>query len=157
MKKFSFSLQRLLRYKEQVFDIEQSILADMNAVMHQMKDALEHLQREHVTRSKEFNEKAASGTTVVEMQRHKHYMTTVDEAIVQKKLQIELQKQAIDKQTDKVREAKIEISTMEKLKEKKLEEYNHLATKAQELFIEEFVSNAKATALEAEIQNNQFF
>jgi hypothetical protein len=40
----------------------------------------------------------------------------------------------------------MEIQTIEKLKENKLDEYNYLDRKEQELFIEEFVSNTKATA-----------
>jgi hypothetical protein len=57
-----------------------------------------------------------------------------------------MQQKAIEKQEERVRETKMEIQAIEKLKEHKIEEYNHLDRKEQELFIEEFVSNAKATA-----------
>jgi flagellar biosynthesis chaperone FliJ len=58
--------------------------------------------------------------------------------------QIALQQEAVERQMEKVREAKLEISSIEKLRERKLEEYNYLDNKAQEQFIEEFVSTAKA-------------
>lgn len=150
MKRFSFSLQKLLNYKGQLFDIELSVLTEMRSVLSAFETELESLRLEHKQRSAEFNAKAAVGTTVTEIQTHKIYLKMVDESIEHKQIQIRLQKLAIEKQADKVREAKIDISIMEKLKEKKLEEYDYLAAKAQELFIEEFVSNAKATALREE-------
>ena len=140
MKRFSFSLQKLLDYKEQLFDVERTVLGDMRAALNQMIEERERLEQEHIVRSREFNEKAGRGITALEMERHKNYMLMVDLNIKNKIAQIELQQQAIDKQMDKVREAKIEISTMEKLKQKKLEEYQYIESKAQEQFIEEFVS-----------------
>ena len=148
-KKFSFSLQKLLSYKEQLFDIEQTILNDMRAVLHGFEQELLHLQREHIRRSDEFNQKMLDGTTPAEMERYKNYMMMIDLNIQHKEKQIELQKLAIDKQMDKVRECKIEISTIEKLREKKLEEYRYNENKAEELFIEEFVSNTKAASYSA--------
>ncbi len=50
-----------------------------------------------------------------------------------------LQKREEDKRAEVV-EVKIETSTLEKLKEKKLEQYNKEMQKSEELFIEEFVS-----------------
>ena len=144
MKKFAFSLQRLLNYKEQIFDIERTVLADMRAILAGLEQELADMRAQQAQRSHELRQKAARGISAVEMETHKNYLTMLDFSIRQKMQQIEMQKAAIDKQADKVREAKIEISTMEKLKERKLEEYNHALSKAEELFIEEFVSNARA-------------
>lgn len=148
MKKFSFSLEKLLSYKEQVFDIERGVLATMNALLHQLREELTALQQEKKRSGDELNARYAQGVTALDIARHKTYLDALGEAMEEKKIRIELQRQAIDRQTDKVREAKIEISTMEKLREKKLEEYNYSQQKAQELFIDEFVSNQRATALQ---------
>lgn len=141
---FSFSLQRLLNYKEQLFDIERTILTDMNAELAKMNSELSELYREHREKSRELNNKLAVGVTPYEMAAHKNYLRVIEDAIVEKQKQIAMQQQAINKQMDKVREAKMEITTMEKLREKKLEEYNYKDTKEQELFIDEFVSHARA-------------
>lgn len=146
MKKFTFSLQKLLGYKEQLFDAERTILSDMRAALARMTGELEDLRAEHAERSLAFNKRAAEGTTAREMELSKMYLTIIDNNIEQKLAQIEMQRRAIDKQMDKVREAKIEISSMEKLRERKLEEYSYLAGKADEQFIEEFVSNTRASA-----------
>lgn len=147
-KKFSFSLQRLLSYKEQVFGVEQGVLAEMNARLTGLQQELADLELALRQGADEFNQQAAQGVSAMEIMQHKTYLGSLNESILQKKWEIKLQRQAIDRQTDKVREAKIEISTMEKLKEKKLEEYNYQENKAQELFIEEFISNKRVSAAE---------
>jgi flagellar FliJ protein len=147
MKRFAFSLQRLLDYKEQLFDIERGILAEMNVVLNEMRSHLADLQTELRRSSDELNEKYQTGITALEIGSHKVYLTSVGESIVEQQHHIEMQMEAIDRQADKVREAKIEISTIEKLKEKKLEEYNYQAQKEEELFIDEFVRYQSATGV----------
>lgn len=142
MKKFAFSLQKLLDYKEQMFDIEMTVLADMRAVLTRLEQELAEMKDDQNSRAAQLRQKMMRGIPAIEMETHKNYLTMLDFSIKQKAQQIEMQKVVIDKQADKVREAKIEISTMEKLKERKLEEYNHAAGKAEEIFIEEFVANA---------------
>lgn len=146
MKKFSFSLQRLLNYTEQLLDVERATLADMNAVLRGFINELEDMRRERVRISLEYAEKNAAGTTPNDMQMYRNYLRNLDEEIFNKEIQIEMQRRVVSKQEDKVREVNMEIKTMGSLREKKLEEYNYMDAKEQELFIEEFVSNAKATA-----------
>jgi len=143
MKKFIFSLQKLLDYKIQVLDAERATLADMNAVLRGFEDELEAFQAERARRSREYQERIATGVTPVDMEMYRNYLRTLDDAIFQKEVQIDMQRKVIDKQMDKVRETNMDISIIEKLKENKLEEYNHLDRKEQELFIEEFVTNKK--------------
>ena len=143
MKKFTFSLERLLSYKEQVFEAELTALAEMRALLASLEEELERLRAEGAQRAAEFRAKAQRGIPVAEAQSHKRYMTMLDAAIAQQQQQIEMQRQAAERQAEKVRQAKIEISAMEKLRERKLEEHNQGAAKAEEVFIDEFVANAK--------------
>jgi flagellar FliJ protein len=143
-KKFAFSLQKLLDFKEQLLEVERGILAEMNAQLQKMNDELSALYREHAEKTVELREKCAVGITPMEMAIHKNYLTSIEQAIRDKMRQIELQQEAVDRQLEKVREAKMEISSIEKLRERKLEEYNYLDNKAQEQFVEEFVTTAKA-------------
>jgi len=144
MKKFMFSLQKLLDYQEQLFDAERAVLADMRAVLARLERELEDMIADRQARTAGYREKAAQGMAAIEMETHKNYLTMLDFSIKQKIQQIEMQKVVIDKQMEKVRQAKLEIATMEKLKERKLEEYNYAANKAHDLFIEEFVSHVRA-------------
>lgn len=145
MKKFAFSLQRLLDYTRQLLDIERATLADMNAVLRNFRSELELMKAEYARRAAEFEQLKTEGMTPLDMRTHVNYLRKLDEDIHDKTVQIEMQQKVVDKQTDKVRGVNIEISTMDNLRERKLEEYNYLDNKEQELFIEEFVSNKKAT------------
>ena len=51
-----------------------------------------------------------------------------------------------EKKREAVVEAKKETSSIEKLKEKKLDAYQKAVAKSEELFIEEFVSTARVNA-----------
>ncbi|MCL2055934.1 MAG: flagellar export protein FliJ [Oscillospiraceae bacterium] len=146
MKKFSFSLQKLLDFKEQMLESERNILTEMNAVLSTLQSELSGLYAEHESKTLDLRERTAYGITPPELAAHKNYLLSVDQAIRDKLRQIELQQEAIDRQTTKVMEAKREVSTIEKLREKKLEEYNYKDMKEQELFIEEFVTTSKAMA-----------
>ena len=55
-------------------------------------------------------------------------------------------REAEEKKREELVEMKKETASFEKLEEKRLEEYNYLARKEQEVFIEEFVSNKKYAA-----------
>lgn len=140
-------MQRLLDYTEQLLDVERATLSDMNAVLRGFINELETMQAERVRISREYAEKNAAGTTPTDMEMYRNYIRNLDEEIFNKESQIEMQRRVVSKQEDRVREVNMDIKTMENLRERKLEEYNYLDNKEQELFIEEFVSNAKATAL----------
>jgi flagellar FliJ protein len=110
-----------------------------------MRTQLSEMNDELHRSSEDLNEKYKTGLTALEIGTHKAYLTSVGESIALQELRIMQQIEAIDKHTDVVREAKIEISTIEKLKEKKLEEYNYQVQKEEELFIDEFVRFQSAT------------
>ena len=58
----------------------------------------------------------------------------------------------VERQTGVVTEASKEVKSLEKLKDKQLEDYNFRAAKAEESFIEEYVNGAAVRASLAEAQ-----
>ena len=64
-------------------------------------------------------------------------------------LRLEALREAEEKKREEVVEAKKETSSIEKLKERKLEDYNKAVLKSDEQFIEEFVSSTRANAASA--------
>ena len=143
-KKFQFTLQKLLNLKEQLFENERNILTEMQAVLGRLNRDLDVLRQDHAMRAHELREELARGISSMDLARLKSFIGLVEDNIEHKLRQIDLQQQAIDRQNDKLREAKIELNTYEKLKEKKYEEYLYKESKEQEQFIEEFVSNKKS-------------
>lgn len=65
----------------------------------------------------------------------------MEEIIDTEKERLKKLRQEEDAKKQEVVEAKVDTSKFEKLKEKKFQEYQKAVMKADELFIEEFVSN----------------
>lgn len=147
MKKFQFSLEKLLRYKKQLFDAERTVLADMNARLTRLNQELAQLNDTLSEGADTLRKRYTEGISATEIIQHKIYLNSVGESILQKEREIIFQQQAIDRQAEKIREAKIELSTIEHLKEKKLEEYTYLENKLHDQFIEEYVSTQKAMSM----------
>lgn len=145
MKKFSFSLQRLLDYRKQMLDLERSKLANVNAALRSFEDELAAFKDERVRRARDYQDAIIEGLTPLDMEIYRNYLRTLDDNIFHKGVQVDMQRKVVEKQMDKVRETNMEITIMEKLKENRLAEYNYLDQKEQELFIEEFVTNKKVT------------
>ncbi|MGN1090746.1 MAG: flagellar export protein FliJ [Huintestinicola sp.] len=141
MKKFSFSLQTLKGFKEQVLDREKNDLAMLNAQRAETLEQLMNLEQELRKAQDEFNEKAAGGISPMEMMVFTNYHKALRLRIEETHKEIEQFDERIERQTGVVVEASKEVNSLEKLEEKQLEDYKFKAAKADERFIEEFVNN----------------
>ena len=75
---------------------------------------------------------------------HKKYVSSLQQDIYRIKGRMELKHEEIENQLQKVIDATKEVSKLEKLEEKQLEEYRYAAQKEQEQIIEEFVTNGSS-------------
>ena len=142
MKRFEFSLNKLKGYKEQVLDREKNDLAHLRRQQQQYideKTALEHKLR---LSNKEFLERSAAGMTVLQVTTFKGYHQSLSAQIRELEASIEKMEEKVQRQLSVVIEATKEVSSLEKLEDKQLEEYNFKAAKAEEQFIAEYVTNS---------------
>lgn len=142
MKKFVFSLERMLVYQQQNLEKEKGILGKLTAA----RNELEELKNGQETRiahiQKEIKKRQAEGTTVFIL---KGCFAVLEGARLQlEDTQKELsQAQArVEKQRRIVTEASKEVKKLEKLKENQLEEYHHDEAKEQQDMITEHVAGA---------------
>lgn len=144
MKKFQFTLNKLLDYKDQLLEREKNELAAINAQLALAYDEEKSLQNTLKSATDEFNEKAAAGMSALEMtiftMYHKSLRTQIEDA--QKNIERILEEK--ERQTEVVTEASKDVKSLEKLEEKQYEEYSFRAAKAEEAFIEEYVVSASA-------------
>ena len=139
MKKFRFSLETVLDYKQQALD---SLRAEHGAILAQVRaqeQAVQALEEEHRRADDEFTQRKLEGINVLDALNFEQYLRAVE-----RRLQTEHQKlEALERQEEKKRsqvvEARKETATIEKLKEHKLEDY-------RKTMIEEFVSTTRAMA-----------
>lgn len=151
MKKFEFSLQKLMDFREQELDRQKNTLALLQADLKRIEEARELLIEKVAEQSEQLERVFRLGATAIDIATRKRYIVSLQQEIHIKE-QLEIQKkQEIEKQLGVVVEATKEVRTLEKLEEKQLEEYKAASQKENELFIEEFVSGQ---AVRASMQQN---
>lgn len=141
MKKFNFTLQSLKRYNDQVLSGEKSVLGRLRAELAEQQALLDEKTAEYEQSIIKLNALVSGGTTAMRLSLHKKYVSSLQQDIYRIKAQMAQKREEIEIQLEKVVEATKEVSKLEKLEEKQLEEYRYAAQKEEELRIEEFVSN----------------
>lgn len=142
MKKFEFSLNKLKGYKQQVLDREKNDLAHLRKQQQQYMDEKNALEYKLRASNSEFVERSAVGMTVLQVTMFKGYHKSLSEQIRELEESIARMEEKVQDQLNVVIEATKEVSSLEKLEEKQLEEYNFKAAKADEQFIAEYVTNS---------------
>lgn len=144
MKKFNFTLQSLKKYDDQVLDSEKSILGRLRAELAEMQSELDAKAAEYEQSIDKLNELVRGGTTAMRLSLHKKYVSSLQQDIYRIKGLMTHKREEIENQLQKVIDATKEVSKLEKLEEKQLEEYRYASQKEQEQIIEEFVTNGSS-------------
>lgn len=146
MKKFQFSLQKLMDFREQELDRQKNTLSMLQADLKRIQEAREVLLDKVDEQSEQLERVCRLGAVASEIAMRKRYIVTLQQEIHLKEQQAALKQQEIEKQLGVVVEATKDVKTLEKLEEKQLEDYNHQVGKENEQFIEEFVSGQTVRA-----------
>ena len=143
MKKFTFSLKSVKNYKEKLLENLKLEHAAIIAEVAAQRDLIGGMEETERVVNSELNERNSMGIAPHEHANYRRYLKVLENDIKHEYEKLyRLERKEEEKRLEVV-EMKKETSTLEKLEEKKLEEYNFLENKAQEIFIEEFVSNKK--------------
>lgn len=141
MKKFNFSLQKVLEIKEQILENLKIELSNLNNDYRNIEIHINNLKIKLTEVDNEFVEKSSVSISVGEMSYYKIYMSSMLKQIENKEVEKEELQKLIDAKRKEIVSMNKEISSLENLKDKELEKYNKAIMKSEELFIEEFVSN----------------
>ena len=150
MKKFNFTLQSLKKYNDQMLDSEKSVLGRLRAELAEMQAELDAKTAEYELSIDKLNELVRGGTTAMRLSLHKKYVSSLQQDIYRIKGRMAQKRDEVEQQLQRVIDATKEVSKLEKLEEKQLEEYRYAAQKEQEQIIEEFVSNGSSNGSETE-------
>lgn len=141
MKKFNFPLDTVLNYKDQALDNLKSEHAQILAKVAEQERKIESLKKQQKAACIRYEEETRQGTTVSAMREYEGYITYMQQRIIAEQSVLRKLKLKEEKKRSEVVEARKEKVSIEKLKEKKLVQYNKEVQRSEELFIEEFVSN----------------
>jgi flagellar FliJ protein len=141
MKKFSFPLDTVLNYKDQALDNLKSEHAQIIALVAQQEQKVIGLTEQRRAACVRFQEETHCGMAVNVMREYECYITYMQQRILLEEGTLKKLRKKEELKRNEVVEARKEKTSIEKLKEKKLEQYNKEVLRSEELFIEEFVSN----------------
>lgn len=140
MKKFQFTLQKLMDFRQQELDRQKNTLSALQADLQRIYQEKEDLIRQVEQSSDDLDIICRQGAQAFEISVRKRYIVSLQQEIHAREFSAARKQEEINKQLGVVVEATKDVRTLEKLEEKQLEEYKAAATKENEQFIEEFVS-----------------
>ena len=140
MKKFQFTLQKLMDFRQHELDLQKNTLSVLQAELQRIYEEKDELSRKVEEFSAELEEVCRSGAQAYEISVRKRYIVSLQQEIHARELSAAQKQEEINRQLGVVVEATKDVRTLEKLEEKQLEDYKAAAVKENEQFIEEFVS-----------------
>ena len=146
MKRFKFSLDSVLSYKQQVLDALKGEHAAILAEVREQEERLEAVRQEYRDCNEEYRRRKLEGITVADAMFYQNGLRVLETEIERETARLEELRKEEEAKRRQVVDAKIDTSSIEKLKEHKLEDYNKAVQKAEENLIDEFVSSARARA-----------
>ena len=149
MKKFKFSLDTVLSYKQQVLEALQGEHALALAAVREQETLLENLWQQYRDYNAEYRRRAEEGLPLTEALMYQNGLRAAEQEIQRETQHLEELRAEEEKRREKVIEAKKDTSSIEKLREKKLDAYHKAEAKSEEAFIEEFVSTMRVNAANA--------
>lgn len=146
MKKFRFSLETVLDYKQEALSALQTEHATILARVHAQEELLEELENYYSELDAEFTERKLEGITILDAMQYEQYLRATERQIEEAVEILERLRAEAEAKRLEVVEAKKDTSSIEKLREKKLDSYNKAVQKSEELIIEEFVTTTRVMA-----------
>ena len=140
MKKFTFQLETVMDYKNQKLESKRNEHGQAVAKVNYQKGKIAEIIKNYSEVNAEFNQKKQHGITIVEAMEYSGFLQKLDLQLKREELILTELKKNEEKKRSEVVAVKIETSTLEKLKEKKYDQYKKDVQKSEELFIEEFIT-----------------
>ena len=141
MRRFHFQLEKVLDYKNQILD---NLVGEEAAIMAKIREEegiRTGLDKEYEDCCKILNEKQKNGMDAMIMHIYENYLDILGFRIRNARQDLELLQRHEEMKRQQLLEAKKESTSLEKLKERRLEEYQIGFQKQMEKEIEEYISN----------------
>ncbi len=139
MKKFKFTLQSALGFKENIEENEKTILLNLNSQMNILQDDISFLKKLHTEYAARINAMSAAGVMAADLIQFSLYLREIETRQKQKQSEADKLQKRIDMQTKVLVKASTEVKTLNKLKEVQYGIYKKIENKENERLIEEFI------------------
>ena len=138
MKKFQFSLESVMGYKEQLLSAAKAEVAKINYEIAQLEIEEENLKNEFIQSENNMQEQSRRGITPQMIAYYRNYqenLRRMQQTLEKKKHGLFRER---DRSINKMTKMNIEVKSLEKLKEKEWKTYQAASAKEQERIVEEF-------------------
>lgn len=149
MKKFKFSLDTVLSYKQQVLDVLKGEHAAALAQVRDQEQVLEELWGQYQECNEEYRVRKAEGMTIMDATFYQSGLRALEQDIQRETEKLEKLRAKEEAKRNEMIEAKVDTSSLEKLKGKKLDLYQKAVEKDEEKLIDEFISAARVNGASA--------
>lgn len=146
MKKFKFALDTVLSYKQQVLDALQGEYAAAMAKVHAQEEVLDAVWQEYRECNEEYRQRKAEGLAITDAMIFESSLRSGELHIQRETDKLEKLQAEAERKRQEMVDAKIDTSSLEKLKDKKLEQYRKDEQKNEELLVDEFISATRTAA-----------
>ena len=159
MKKFAFTLEKMLNYKSSLYERERNELGRLRRERVELEVRRDNVQQQLRQREVEFQQKAADGVQMDEIQKIAYFRDNSEKLIISLEKQIVAKDIEIEKQLAIVIQLDKDVKGLEKLKENQWDEYVAESNREEKERILELVSfkymetkNEEARLEQAEMQ-----
>lgn len=146
MKKFQFGLDSVLDYRRQVLDGCQGEYAQALDQVRRQEARKAETEDRYRRLNQEFRNTVAAGITAADALTYEGGLRLLEREIAQEDKLLEDYRRAAEKKREQMMRAHIDKAVLERLREKKWEDYNKEVQKSDELFIDELVSARRGAA-----------
>ena len=153
MKKFRFPLDIVLEYRRQVQDSLQVELGAAAAEVRRQEQVLENARRRYADINREYREKAALGLSIAELRGYETGLKVQQGVIARELAQLETLRRRMEAKRQELVSAKLDVSSVEKLREKKLQAYVKDVEKSEEQFIDDLVGARSNSGRSASLES----
>ncbi len=144
MKKFEFTLEKMLAYKEQLLEKEKNTLMQLRTEQRRITDSIQRLELQFSEINRELQEITRQAVDAEKIKGHRFQLDNTRHQLRQLRIELQQAEVAVQRQVGVVLAITQEVEGMEKLREKQWEEYNHAQAKNEELTIAELVNTQRA-------------
>ncbi len=147
MKQFAFTLEKVLRFKRETLDLLKNELEQLRFRQREIEQSIESINNEFHSYNCTLTEKMRNGMDPRSIAVYKRYFGELNRQGKQLQEQRGKALLAVEDKQREIVQMNSDISGLERIRDKQLQEYLAKDRKEQEQFIEEFVGRADAACL----------
>ena len=144
MKKFQFTLARMLEFKQQILDKEKDLLGSIRQKKNEIDNKIDRFQQAVAQLSHQILEEQKTGMSVDRLRFYSMQIDNSRKCLKQLYVEQKAMENELLRQQTVVMKASQEVSSLEKLRDKQLEEYHYEEKRATEEEMLEFVTGKMA-------------